>query len=225
MVNAQLANSLQRDVNRNPLIPSRDGEVVVQQKVFRVEHMFGKPRTTHQAAPQEIRHDAQLDASLPEPAAVHDTIKRSERELAALRESASLPRVRKELGAAISGMEDATKTILKSAESIDEIARAQSAAAKNDYERSLAQDVQEQIVRIYEAGNFQDLAGQRIDKAIAALKLVEQHIARLSAIWGANETHARASRPPDGRLINGPKLAGDSGHAEQSDIDLLFDSV
>jgi chemotaxis protein CheZ len=194
----------------------------VQQKVFRVEQMFGKPRAPHQDAPQQSRHDAERDASLRELAVVHDTIKRSEGELAALREGASLPRVQKELGAAILDMEDATQKILKSAESIDETARALSATVKNDYDRSLAQEVQEQVMRIYEASNFQDLAGQRIDKAIATLQLIEQQIGRLSAIWGAIDAHARAPQPTDGRLINGPKLHGDHGHAEQSDIDLLF---
>lgn len=194
----------------------------MQQKVFRVEQMFGKAHTPHQSAPQETRDDARLDASLRELAVVHDTIKRSERELAALRQDASLPRVQKELGAAILGMEDATQKILKSAEAIDETARALSVTLKNDYERSLAQDVQEQIVRIYEASNFQDLAGQRIDKAITTLRLIEEHIGRLLTIWGAIDAHARASRAPDVKLINGPKLVGDNGHAEQSDIDLLF---
>jgi len=184
--------------------------------------MFGTTRMPHQAATRESRHDAQRDASLRELAVVHDTIKRSEHELAALRDGASLPRVQKELAAAIAGMEDATQRILRSSEAIDESARALSANVKSDYERSLAQEVQEQVVRIYEASNFQDVAGQRIDKAIATLQLVERQIGRLFAIWGALDSHGRTPHAADGKLVNGPKLAGDKGHAEQSEIDCYF---
>jgi chemotaxis protein CheZ len=72
-----------------------------------------------------------------------------------------------DLGAAIEGMETATQKILASAEAIDDCARALASALSNDYHHCLAQDVQDHVVRIYEACNFQDLAGQRIGKVIA----------------------------------------------------------
>jgi chemotaxis protein CheZ len=114
-------------------------------------------------------------------------------------------------------MENATQKILHATEAIDESARALQASLQNDYNRGLAQEVLEQAVRIYEACNFQDLAGQRISKAIAALQLVERQMTRLSDIWGKVE-HAPA--PQD--LLNGPKLDNDTGHADQSDIDRMF---
>jgi hypothetical protein len=51
---------------------------------------------------------------------------------------------------------------------------------------------------------------------IAALKHVEQQLDRLSSIWGKVE-HA-----PAAKLINGPKLEEDNGHANQAEIDRMF---
>jgi chemotaxis protein CheZ len=189
----------------------------VQQKVFRIEAMLGKPRAAraHAPKPAENVHEANYKHEL---AAVREAIARSERELAALRHGVPASRLQQELGAAISGMDDATQKILHATEVIDESARALQASLQNDYNRGLAQEVIEQTVKIYEACNFQDLSGQRINKAIAALKHVEQQIERLADIWGKVE-HA-----PGAKLINGPKLDEDSGHADQHDIDRMFAS-
>src|SRR6476661_5856046 len=101
-------------------------------------------------------------------------IARHKRELAALIKDGEQRRMTVaagELGAAIDSMEKATQQILKSAEGIDDNARALAAALKNDYERSLTQDIQDQVVQLFEACNFQDLAGQRIAKVIETLSL------------------------------------------------------
>jgi chemotaxis protein CheZ len=129
-----------------------------------------------------------------------------------------------ELGAAIDAMEKATKAILDATEGIDDSARSLIAALKQDHERGLAQDIQEHAVKIYEACNFQDLAGQRIAKVIDTLSTVEAQIAaaleRCSGKAVPTETAGR--KPVGGALINGPKLDGDAGHAEQGDIDVMF---
>jgi chemotaxis protein CheZ len=187
----------------------------LQQKVFRIEAMLGKPRTARPHAPHAIEnaHEAAYKHEL---AAVRDAIARSERELAELRRGVPAPRLQHELGAAIGGMDEATQKILHATEVIDESARALQASLQNDYNRGLAQEVLEQTLRIYEACNFQDVAGQRISKAITALKHVEQQIDRLSDIWG------KVEQAPTTKLINGPKLAGDAGHADQRQIDQMF---
>jgi chemotaxis protein CheZ len=190
----------------------------VQRKVFRIEAMLGKPRGNQAAAPKTPRlepPDSRAYANQLE--ALRDMISRSERELATLRSEVPIPRMQKELGAAITAMDDATQKILRSTEAIDESARALSSTLKDDYNRGLAQEILEQAVHVYEACNFQDLAGQRINKAIAALRAVEQEIDRLCDIWGGVR-----QMPAPHRLINGPKLDGDSGHADQSDIDRIF---
>jgi chemotaxis protein CheZ len=189
--------------------------ICLQQKVFRIEAMLGKPRAARAQAPHaaENVHEAAYRHEL---AAIRDAITRSERELAELRSGVHAPRLQQELGAAIGGMDEATQKILQATEVIDESARALQASLQNDYNRGLAQEMIEQTVRIYEACNFQDVAGQRISKAIAALKLVEQQLYRLSEIWGKVE-HA-----PAAKLINGPKLTSDTGHADQRQIDQMF---
>lgn len=189
----------------------------VQQKVFRIEAMLGKSRAARPVMPAPQIKEAQEAAYRHELAAIKDAISRSERELAALRNGVPAPRLQQELGAAIDGMDTATQKILHATETIDESARALQASLQNDYNRGLAQEVLEQAVKIYEACNFQDLAGQRINKAIAALRNIEQHLDRLSEIWGKVE-----QAPAPDRLLNGPKLKGDAGHATQGDIDRLF---
>ena len=87
---------------------------------------------------------------------------------------------------------------------------------------------QMQVIRIFEACNFHDLAGQRIGKVLATLKFVEARIARMMAIWGGVDAFkdytaaAACESDKPAALINGPKLDGDPGHASQDDIDALF---
>jgi chemotaxis protein CheZ len=121
-------------------------------------------------------------------------------------------------------METATQKILASAEVIDDSARALASALSNDYHHGLAQDVQDHVVRIYEACNFQDLAGQRIGNVIATLVMVEERlVAMIQRYGGAGEqTAGPTTRASDGSLINGPRLDGAAGHVSQHDIDAMF---
>jgi chemotaxis protein CheZ len=131
-----------------------------------------------------------------------------------------------ELGAAIEAMEIATKNILGASEGIDDGARSLVAALKQDHERGLAQDIQEQTVKIFEACNFQDLAGQRMTKVIAVLTLVEEKAAAMlerCAHLSLQAAAAAARSVAGNSLVNGPKLDGDDGHAGQADIDAMFD--
>jgi chemotaxis protein CheZ len=129
-----------------------------------------------------------------------------------------------ELGAAVESMETATQNILASAQVIDDCARALASALSDGYQRGLAQDVQDHVVRIHEACNFQDLAGQHIGKVIATLVMVEERIvAMIQRYSGAGGQPAQASKPSSSsELINGPRLDGAGGHASQLDIDAMF---
>lgn len=188
----------------------------MQRKVFRVEQML-TPRPRR--APQTSKPPQ--NAAAPELTHVLDTIRRSEAELASLCHDTRLPRLRDELGAAITGMADATQKILSCAESIDEKARALASQIKGDFGHGLAQDVLDLVTRIYEASNFQDIAGQRISKAMAALTVIERQISALNDIWGGVVASPNTVTA-DQALLNGPKLSSDSGHANQDDIDRLF---
>jgi chemotaxis protein CheZ len=206
----------------------------VQRKVFRIEQMFtaGRARATElRAAAPAKRRDGNDTAAAEglkhELAQIQDTIARNKRELASLigeGKERRMARSADELRAAVDGMDYATQRILKSVEVIDESARALTASLQDDYKRGLSQDIQDHVVQIYEACNFQDIAGQRIGNVIGTMTMVEdQVVAMLDRVDNVN---AKAPSPTksaaDRGLLNGPKLHGDNGHASQLDIDAMF---
>ena len=94
--------------------------------------------------------------------------------------------------------------------------------------QAVATDIQDQVVQIFEACNFQDLTGQRITKVVNTLKFIEDRIVKMMEIWGGLdsfkdiEVERIAEATGDAALLNGPKLEADAGHASQDDIDALF---
>lgn len=178
---------------------------------------------------EELRQPAEPAQELTrELAAIQSAILRNMRELSVLINDGNdrrMARAAGELGAAVESMESATQKIFASAEAVDDCARALASALNDDYHHGLAQDVQDHVVRIYEACNFQDLAGQRIGKVIAMLMMVEERlvamIQRHSGVGVVQQV--QASKPAQStKLINGPRLDGASGHASQLDIDAMF---
>src|SRR6476469_1333076 len=164
---------------------------------------------------------------------IHDAINRTKREIAVLHgksfEGNEMAKVNGELGAVVGGTEQATQQILEAAEAIDQAASAMAKVTSPDQHKILSEDIQERVVSIFEACNFQDLTGQRISKVMTTMKFIENHITVMMDIWGgvdAIKAHAPAiedTRDADAKLLNGPKLEGDVGHASQDDIDALFD--
>jgi chemotaxis protein CheZ len=164
---------------------------------------------------------------------IHDAISRTKHEIAAIHgksfDGNEMAKINGELGAVANGTEQATQQILEAAEFIDQAASALSKVNSPDQQKILSEEIQERVVSIFEACNFQDLTGQRINKVMNTMKFIEQHINEMMEIWGgvdAIKAHAPQvidSREGDARLLNGPKLEGDAGHASQDDIDALFD--
>lgn len=161
---------------------------------------------------------------------IYEAINRTKREIATLHVSGcngrELSRVTNELDAVVFGTERATETILAAAEHIDERANTLSAKLKGD-DQGLAADIQEQIVQIFEACNFQDITGQRITKVVGTLGFVEERILKMMEIWGGVESFKELEvelehRLGDQALLNGPSLGSDAGIASQDDIDALF---
>ena len=163
---------------------------------------------------------------------IHDAINRTKREIAVLHGKSfngeEMARVNGELGAVVGGTEEATQQILEAAESIDQSASALTKVSSPDQQRRLSEEIQERVISIFEACNFQDLTGQRIKKVMATMKFIEGHINVMMDIWGGVDA-IKAHAPPivdtregDDRLLNGPKLNDDIGHASQDDIDALF---
>jgi chemotaxis protein CheZ len=164
---------------------------------------------------------------------IHDAIARTKGEIAVLHaksfDGQEMARVNGELGAVVGGTEQATQQILEAAESIDQAASALAKVNSLDQQKILSEEIQERVISIFEACNFQDLTGQRISKVMTTMKFIEHHINVMMDIWGgvdAIKSHAPPivdTREGDARLLNGPKSEGDVGHASQDDIDALFD--
>src|ERR1700716_1054488 len=164
---------------------------------------------------------------------IHDAISRTKREIAVLHGNSfngeEMAKVNGELGAVVGGTEQATQQILEAVEAIDQAASALGKVTSQDQQKILSDEIQERVVAIFEACNFQDLTGQRINKVMTTMKFIENHIIVMMDIWGgvdAIKAHAPQivdNREGDAKLLNGPKSEGDAGHASQDDIDALFD--
>jgi chemotaxis protein CheZ len=165
---------------------------------------------------------------------IQRAIVRTKQEIAALHvnglNAPESGRATRELDAVVGGAEQAIQQILAAAEEIDEAANTLSAALRHEQEQALTHDIRDHVIRIFEACNFQDLASQRINKVMAALKFIEDRVARMMEIWGGIDAFkdftaaALAERKPGPILLNGPKLEGDIGHATQDQIDAIFSS-
>jgi chemotaxis protein CheZ len=163
---------------------------------------------------------------------IHEAINRTKQEIAVLHGKSfngdEMARVTGELGAVVGGTEEATQQILEAAEAIDQAASALAKVTSPDQQAQLSEDIQDRVVAIFEACNFQDLTGQRISKVMTTMKFIEHHINVMMDIWGgvdAIKAHAPAvvdDRVGDARLLNGPKGLDEVGHASQDDIDAMF---
>ncbi|GAA0778998.1 protein phosphatase CheZ [Roseibium denhamense] len=178
---------------------------------------------------KEMSEAAKLKVELD---AIYEAIAQTKKEIATLHqktgsESEDMHRVTNELDAVVSGTEGATESILSAAEFIDETANTLSARL-NGQDADLAGDIQEKVVEIFEACNFQDLTGQRITKVVGTLRFVEDRIMQMMDIWGGIESFkdievdAPEVKEGDAALLNGPSLESDVDVASQDDIDALF---
>jgi chemotaxis protein CheZ len=228
-----------------------------QREVFRIEEVSGKRVSPTAASPEAeaaLRH-AEIMTELrllrqalgPRAAAstgegssklqgdlgsIYDAVHRTKREIATLVltnfTNPEIGRVSQELNAVIAGTEDATHRILRAGEEIEKAANTLGAALKTTQDQHLARDIVKQVTGIFEACNFQDLAGQRISKVSATLKFLEEHILRLVEIWGGLEQladlqpAAKAEVRKYPKLVNGPMLEGDQDCVSQKEIDAMF---
>lgn len=163
---------------------------------------------------------------------IYEAINRTKKELATLHTSGfqgpEMSRVTDELDAIVSGTEGATETILAAAEDIDQMSSTLVAKLHDAADQGLADDIQQRVIMIFEACNFQDLTGQRITKVVNTLRFIEDRIVRMMEIWGGMEgfediePDMMAKPEGDAALLNGPALAADLDRASQDDIDALF---
>jgi len=132
-----------------------------------------------------------------------------------------------ELDAVVLGTESATNQILTAIEQVEADATMLANTLVGD-EALCAVRIQEKVLSIYEACNFQDITGQRITKVVEALRFVSERTERMIEIWGGMdsfegvETESIDQREGDDLLKNGPSLGTDEDIASQDDIDALF---
>src|SRR5262249_34185948 len=120
--------------------------------------------------------------------AIHTAIARTKQEIAMLHAGASGrggPRAARELDAVVDGTERAAHQIMDAAEAIAKAAKSLTAAQTKD--DAATQRIRDNVLRIFEACNFQDLSGQRIAKVLAMLQFIDESIARMVEIWGGTE--------------------------------------
>jgi chemotaxis protein CheZ len=161
---------------------------------------------------------------------IQEAIARTKQEIASLHVSGfkgeDMSRVTDELDAVVAGTEHATESILAAVERIDDDANNLVAHLKGD-QQAMAADIQERVLAIYEACNFQDLTGQRITKVVNVLRFIEDRVDRMMEIWGGMDAFATIEadeslrRVGDAALLNGPALPN-ANKATQDDIDALF---
>lgn len=191
------------------------------------------PEAVSEKFMQEFRKELSEAAKLKvELDSIYEAIAQTKREIATLHHTTGaqgedMTRVTNELDAVVSGTEGATETILSAAEYIDETANTLSARLKG-HDAEMASDIQDRVIQIFEACNFQDLTGQRITKVVGTLRFIEDKIIRMMDIWGGIESfkeieiEERKAKIGDAALLNGPSLESDVDVATQDDIDALF---
>jgi chemotaxis protein CheZ len=178
---------------------------------------------------REIGEVYQLRAELD---AMKEAISSTKREIATISRSDSegkgMRRVAGELDAVVDATEEATTSILEALEEIEANANMLRAAGLSTGNNDYVGAILDRVVVMFEACNFQDLTGQRINKIVSVLKFVEERLDRMIGVWGGLDAfkdlvdqESSALNGEDG-LLNGPKLDDDEGHVAQNDIDALF---
>src|ERR1700723_518616 len=119
---------------------------------------------------------------------IYDAISRTKREIAVLHGNSfngeEMAKVNGELGAVVGGTEEFTQQLLEAAESIDNAATPLSRITSPDQQNLRSEEIQERVVSIFEACNFQGLTGLRTKKVITTMKFIENHITIMMDIWG-----------------------------------------
>ncbi|HZH26014.1 MAG TPA: protein phosphatase CheZ [Azospirillaceae bacterium] len=130
-----------------------------------------------------------------------------------------------ELSAVVAATEAATNTIMSSAELVEDLVNQLKARTKSADALGKYNDISDILVKIYEACNFQDLTGQRINKVVQTLTFIEERVEAMMSVWNKREFETMPLPPSltkkDGELeLHGPVAASES--ISQDEIDKLF---
>ena len=154
---------------------------------------------------------------------IQNKIEKVKQELAEKMPNGVVPEATKELDAVMQSTEDATNKILDSAEKIRE------AVGTIEDKVTAKKVIEDEVVRIFEACNFQDITGQRIKKVTSVLKYIENSVGNIIKVFNLEheistpKTKKSLQEMSDKDLMNGPQLNAET--PSQDDVDKLFDSV
>jgi chemotaxis protein CheZ len=176
-----------------------------QEKTTKIENFL--PKFTAFAKPDEIVKELENLSSL---------IKTMKNEISQIESSEivsfHLPTAHDELDAVIEATGQATHSILQAAEDID--------AYTKHLPDKFREIMQRYTVRIYEACTFQDITGQRINKVICTLKVLEHNISQLIEATTLNQKENQDKEKLNS-LLNGPSSKGKA--PTQQEIDAIFE--
>lgn len=176
---------------------------------------------------KEVYEAANLKRELQE---VSDAILATKKEIAKLhpmnRNNDKIAAMTDELDAIVQATESATEVILAASEKVEGLTESIRVHATSDDERNAVEDITENIMKIFEACNFQDLTGQRITRVVNTLRFVEERIETMIAALGGEEKIAEVApedeaKHGDARLLHGPQSG--ENRISQNEIDALFD--
>lgn len=176
--------------------------------------------------------DPELDKVRTEIGQMAQTIERTKAEIAAIKhplaQNDPVLTASSQLDAIVQATETATQDILDCTEQVEEVIKRMVAMdPENEELLNLSDEAGGHLIKIMEACGFQDITGQRVTKVGKTLGLIEQRIAAIIAIWGAEAFEAIPVEEPepepenDEALMSGPQLEGQG--ISQDDIDALFD--
>lgn len=127
-----------------------------------------------------------------------------------------------ELDQIVQATERATSDILNAAERVMEVAGTLPAELAEQ-----GQILTDQATEIFTACSFQDITGQRISKVVNTLRYIDQRVAAMVEIWGADALSGvkpaaapTADARTDAHLLHGPSMPGQG--RTQDEIDALL---
>lgn len=136
--------------------------------------------------------------------------------------SKHIPTASDELDAVVASTEEATGTIMDACEAIQ--------GQFDSMDGAVAEVVEAEVTRIFEACSFQDITGQRITKVVGALKEIDDKVSAILKLVGTDfpgvgdmggaDASDEPERQGDEALLNGPQMADQA--ITQEEIDKLL---
>lgn len=177
-------------------------------------------------------HLAKINNIEGEVAEISGKIRATKAEIAALRHPLAtddkFDSATSELGAIVQQTESATENIMDAAERIED-ATSELMTRKLDVSaNAIVGEIIDEVTKVYEACNFQDLTGQRITKVVKVLNFIEERVDNMMSAWDIKEFETMPLPPEvvqkDGDLdLHGPAEASVDNNISQDEIDRLFD--